>query len=417
MAAGIRKRPRHTVIGFAVVLVFLGAAVVAVTSQNGLPWASRTVVRADFDDVGSLRTGDDVRIANIRVGHVGEITYARGRAVVELEFDGERPIYRDARAVTASVGARSALGQKYVDYSPGGPDAGRLPPGKIIPATRTVGAQELSDVLDVLDKPTRDALRSTLREVGGGTAGHSADLRDALEEMPQLLPDLGTVSSALAAGDGADLTRMLRAVDTLAGRFHGRQKHIGALFGQLDTTFAAVGVDEGRPLGSSLRRAPSAMESVTDASDAARRPLADLSVAMAELREGADALGAATPDVRGVLTESPRPLRKVPPVARPAEAAVRALTGVMSDARPLAPQVADAFHQAKTPLRVLAPYTADMVTYFRNSASALGQGDKVGNWMRVYLLFSTESVSGAVQGVRDPISKRDPYPAPSSGGR
>ncbi|MGH3468317.1 MAG: MlaD family protein, partial [Thermocrispum sp.] len=135
-------RNRRLLLGLVVVVAFAASVVVAVTSTNGLPWTPRTVVRAAFDEVGSLRAGDDVRIASVRVGYVGEVSYEDGRAIAELRFDGERPIYRNARAVAASVGARSALGQKYVDFSPGGPEAGRLAPGEIIPMTRTVGAQE-----------------------------------------------------------------------------------------------------------------------------------------------------------------------------------------------------------------------------------------------------------------------------------
>lgn len=406
------KRRRHLLLGLIVVIAFAGCAVLAVTSQHGLPWASRTVVRAAFDEVGSLRAGDDVRIASIRVGYVGEVGYENGRAIAELRFDGERPIYRDARAVAASVGARSALGQKYVDFAPGDPGSGFLGPDQIIPPKQTVGAQELSDVLDVLDEPTRGALGSTVRELGHGTAGHGQDLHDTLTEMPAMLPDLGEVADALSTRDGADISGMLHAVDGLAGRFQGRQQEIGELAGRLDKTFAGVAVDRARPLADTLNKAPDTLHRVDGALRGLGPALADTEAAMRAVRPGAEALGAATPDLRAVLRDGRRPLDKVPGVAGDAEPAVDELAATFHDAKPLAPQVADTLRTARKPLEVLAPHSAEASMLFTYGANALSQGDAAGNWLRIYLLANTESASGVLPGVKDPITDRNAYPAP-----
>src|ERR1700742_4271961 len=67
-----RKR-RAVVYGAAVLIFFFCLLSLALVSQQGLPFASRTTVKAEFHDVGSMRTGDDVRIANVRVGYVSDI--------------------------------------------------------------------------------------------------------------------------------------------------------------------------------------------------------------------------------------------------------------------------------------------------------------------------------------------------------
>lgn len=413
MASGTAaKRKRHLLLGLIVVIFFAASAVLAVTSQNGLPWAPRTIVQAAFDEVGSLRAGDDVRIANIRVGYVGEVRYENGRAVAELRFDDERPIYRNAQAVAASVGARSALGQKYVDFSPGDPRAGLLGRDEVIPPKRTVGAQELSDVLDVLDDPTRAALGSTVRELGHGTAGHAQDLRDTLATMPAMLPNLGTVSEALSARNGADITNMLHAVDGLAGRFEGRQQEIGELVGRLDSTLSGVAVDKTQPLTDTLHKAPETLRKVDGALRELEPPLADAEAAMRVAGPGAEALGDATPDLRGVLREGRRPLAKVPGAAEDADPAVEKLTAAFHDAKPLAPKVAEALRTARKPLEVVAPYSAEASMLFTHGANAMSQGDAAGNWLRIYLLFNTESATGTLPGVKDPITSRNAYPAP-----
>lgn len=411
MAATRARSGRAVFTGIVVLAVFAVSLWVAVTATDGLPWENRSQVRAEFTEVGALRPGDEVRIANVRVGQVKSIQLRGDRALAVLEFEDNRPIYRDASAITASVGARSALGQKFVDFKPGTAKAGPLRPGAVIPAKKTVGAQELSDVLAVLDKPTRQGLGSTLREVGGGAAGHNADARDAIAAAPHLLPDLGTVSHALSADGGADLRAMLSATNSLSERFAGRQHEIGELAGQLDTTLRAVAVDGGGPLDRTLADAPDALRAVRGALGRLRTPLGDTATAMRELEPGAHALGQATPDMRAVLRDSLRPLGKVPGVARQAQPAVDELSTMVSDARPLAPKLTRAFGNLRHPLSVLAPYSPEISQFFTNATDALSGGDEAGHWLRFYPVPGAESVTGALP-IQDPTTKRNAYPAP-----
>lgn len=413
MMRATTRRRQSVLIGIAVMVIFGLAVWVAMAARGGVPWRTTTVVEAEFADVGALRSGDDVRISGVRVGQVGDITLEHGRAVAELVFDGERRIYRNSRAVAASVGARSALGQKYVAFRPGTPDAGEVQPGEIIPATTTAGAQELSDVLAQFDAPTRKALGSTLREVGGGALGHSQDMRDALAALPKELPDLATVARALSHDNGADLTRMMSAVDSLSSRFRDRHEQLGRMVGQLGTTFDAVAVDGGEPLAASIDKAPGTLRKVRESLRALDDPLGDTQRAMRALRPGAAALGQATPDVRAVLRDAVPVLDKVGPVARQAEPAVEDLTRTFADARPLAPKIGKALDSAQGLADTLAPYAPEISSWFTHAAAALSEGEAPGRWLRVHLIVRTDSATGAgPRGVQDPLMARNPYPAP-----
>ncbi|HWD05777.1 MAG TPA: MlaD family protein [Amycolatopsis sp.] len=417
MATGSGKwaRRRAMLLGGAIAVVFGGALYLALTASSGLPGASGTVVRATFDDVGALRAGDDVRIANVRVGQVSAIDLVDGKPRVTMRLDDDRQVFRDASAVTASVGARSALGQKYVDLNPGDPKAGKLDSAAVIPATKTVGAQELSDVLAVLDAPTRQALGSTVREVGGGAAGHVKDFSDAAGALPAIVPDLGTVSRALSAGSGQDLTRLLQVANHFAGGFSGRQQQLGELAGRLDTTLRALDADNGKPLSDTMDRAPGTLEKVRGALRDLHGPLSDTEAAVTALRPGANALGKATPDVRGVLRESIPPLQRVPGVADQAQPAVGALTGTLADARPLAPLLTSAVTTARKPLEQIAPYSPEISEFFSDFADAMKYGDAAGHFLRIYTPIDTESVTGLV-GLKDPTAARDPYAPPGTAG-
>lgn len=405
------SRTASALIGLVVVVLFVASVVFAFRAQYGLPGAATTVVKAAFDEVGSLRVGDDVRIASSRVGSVDAIRYVDGRAVVTMKLDGERPVYRNSNATAASVGARSALGQKFVDLDPGSEDAGPLGPDEVVAQRVTEGAQEVSDLFNVFDPPTRAALGSTLREVGGGFAGHSQDLRDAFSTAPQVLPDLGTVSRSLTADGGDDLVGLLESADTLASRFAGREQQISSMLTNLSATLDGVAADGAKPFEQTLRKAPDTLVAARAALEELSPTLADTRTAVTDLRPGAESLGQATPDVRGFLRDAVSPLGKVPGVADRANPAVEQLTGLMSDARPLTPRLQQTLRDASPLLASVAPYSPEISQFFTNGTSALNQGDAAGHWLRIFTLFSPETLSGTLP-VPDPTVARNADAAP-----
>src|SRR5882757_10871776 len=87
------SRAVSVLLGLLVLAVLAGATALAATADQGFPLAGRTVVTAAFDEVGSLRAGDDVRIASARVGTVRAVELRSGQqgghAVAVLELDGD----------------------------------------------------------------------------------------------------------------------------------------------------------------------------------------------------------------------------------------------------------------------------------------------------------------------------------------
>lgn len=398
--------------GVGVMVVFVVAMLFAATATEGLPFAATTTVRAAFTEIGSLREGDDVRIASARVGVVESIEPGDGEVLVTMRLDGERPLYRNAHAEAATVSARSSLGQKFVDLTPGTAESGELG-DEVIAAPQTRGAEEIGDLFTIFDEPTRAAMRSTVQQTGGGLAGHQQDLHDLLTTGPEALPALGTVSRTLSEDDGARLTALLRSTDELAGQFQGREKQIGELLASSRTTLDAFGVDRTDPLRATLNTAPGSLRDVRTALDTLNGPLADTESAMTELRPGGQALGDATPDVRGVLREAIVPLDKVPGVAEDATPALSELTETTDDLQPLSPAVATALDRAADPLTVLAPYAPEISQYFTNATSALSGHDASGHWLRIAPMVGTETVLGTGPAlVEDPTTYRNPYPAP-----
>lgn len=401
-------RSRSRLIGFAALAGFAVAFWVALTATSGLPGTPRKSLKLTFDNIGSLRKDDDVRIADVRVGHVTAIKLVDGTPQVSVALDGNRKVYKDATAVVAQ---RSALGQNYVRLNPGHPSSGELPSGTVIATPPSASAQDLANVLDVLDTKTRAALGTTLREIGGGALGHGSDLHAAAAALPSALSDVSTVSKALTVDGGADLTELLREANGLAQAFSGQQQHLTALSRQLSTTIAALQTQKGGPLAAAIKQAPAALTSVEAGLGALQRPLDLTKAAVTNLRPGVQALGAATPDVRGLLREAVTPLHKVPAVAAQAANPLQDLTGLVQDARPLAPHVTEAVTRAQTPVEYLAPYRYDITQFFTYFRSALSYGQPDKHFLRIYLTPGTQTVSGVLP-IPDPLVFRNAYPAP-----
>jgi phospholipid/cholesterol/gamma-HCH transport system substrate-binding protein len=418
----VMRRRRAVVLGAGVLIFFVALVTLSLVSQQGLPFAPRTTVKAAFEDVGALRTGDDVRMANVRVGYVQQVdlvdaahapTGQSKLAIAILKLDGERPVYNNAQAITASVGARSALGQKFVELNPGDPSAGLLPPDAVVPPVHTIGAQELSDVLAVLDVPTRQAIGSFVRNVGGGLAGRGEDFNVAAQALPDVLPDLGTVSAAFANNGGRDTAALLRSTNELSVSFAGRQEQIGQLLGKLDRTFAALNADGGGPLAQTLQMSPSVLRDTRKALQSLDTPLANTAQAARDLRPGGESLGKATPDFRGFVTDSRSPLDKVPGVSDDAQPALGDLRDTVDKARPLTPMLVDAFGRGGPLAQLVSPYSPEAALFFTNATDALKNGNDSYHWLRVDTGLNADSAFDAISTpIRNPLQGRDAYPAP-----
>ena len=318
-----------------------------------------------------------------------------------MQLPGGFEVHDDA---SVRVRSRSLLGQKYVQIDPGTSAAGRLA-GDVIGQDRTTTVVDIVDMVDTLDAPTREALGTTLSELGSGAAGRGPDLNAILEAAPDLLADL-TVSGRTLTAEETRLVAFLVTAERLSGRFTGREAQLEALMGQLGDTLAAVAADEGRALAETIERLPATLDAATPALRDLGAAAATLGPAVADLGPTAIALGVATPDLRAFFRESVPVTGKVPGVSGLTSPALSALTGTFNDARPLAPALRRAFASAADQLEVMAPYAADLDLLLDGLAEALSEGDANGNYLRVAVVLAAANQSG----------NRNPYPAPGESG-
>ncbi|NQT18661.1 MAG: MCE family protein, partial [Planctomycetes bacterium] len=108
------------------------------------PFREKIMWRVQFDDVGGLKAGNEVRTSGVEVGKVKEIGLEDGAAIVTIQVFKELPYYEDGKITIASV---SPLGGKFVAIEPGGPRAPLADTSEII-----YGEAPPEDITDALNR-------------------------------------------------------------------------------------------------------------------------------------------------------------------------------------------------------------------------------------------------------------------------
>ena len=210
---------RGIVVKFTVfALVSLLLAVVLVnTMLNGVHGRTDSY-RAEFTDVAGLRSGDDVRVAGVRVGRVQGIRVAHGGAEVRFQIADDQPLLTTTKIV---MRYQNLLGQRYLALVQG-PDRGaRVHPGATVPLSRTSPGFDLTELLNGF-RPLFEALRPD--DVNALATSIVKVLQGEGGTVESLLAQTGRLTSFLADRDavvGQVLDNLTPVLSDLAG--HGTQ--------------------------------------------------------------------------------------------------------------------------------------------------------------------------------------------------
>ena len=141
-----------------------------------------TVV-AHFEDSGGIFAGGEVTYRGVRVGQVEKLELTDSGVDVYLDIDNEYDrIPADAKAV---VGNRSAVGEQYVELQPQSDGKPYLSDDAEIAVENTELPIRtdtlLTDISTTVGSVDRDALRTTVDELGKGFAGTGEDLQNIID--------------------------------------------------------------------------------------------------------------------------------------------------------------------------------------------------------------------------------------------
>jgi phospholipid/cholesterol/gamma-HCH transport system substrate-binding protein len=246
-----------------VVITVAATAVLGLTIANA-DFGGTNGYSARFTDVTSLNTGDDVRIAGVKVGEVTSISIV-DRRQAEVTFDIQNDITLPA-SVTATIKYRNLVGQRYLALDQGaGPINQTLPPGGSIPLSRTQPALDLTELFNGF-KPLFQALSpddvnqlsyeiiqvfqgegGTIDSLLASTAQLTSTIADKDKVIGQVIDNLNTVLGTVNA-HGTQLADLVTTTQQLVTGLAADRQPIGdaiSSLGQLANTTAGL-LDQGR---------------------------------------------------------------------------------------------------------------------------------------------------------------------------
>jgi phospholipid/cholesterol/gamma-HCH transport system substrate-binding protein len=204
---------------------------------------SYTVV-AHFADSGGIFAGAEVSYRGVRVGRVGKLALTDNGVDVYLDVDNSYDtIPSDALAV---VGNRSAVGEQYVELQPQVDTGPYLSDSSQIDQqdTRTPIPTEklLTDITQTVESVDKQALRTTVTEMGKAFDGTGQDLQRIIDTgnsfiasanenfdvTTALIKDSNTVLRGQVASTGA-IRRFARDLALFSGSLAGSDRDLRAV--------------------------------------------------------------------------------------------------------------------------------------------------------------------------------------------
>ena len=228
--------------GVLTLVVIVVAGYFGFTRAN--PFANPYEVSAVVTNAQNLKRGAPVRIAGVEVGKVVKIESTgdgEQTARVKMELKDEAlPLHKDARL---QIRPRILLeGNYFVDLKPGSRSAGDVADGSTLPVSQTASSVTLSDVLSVLDRDTRDDLRTLLSEYATALNGGGAEALN--RAIPYFEPayKYGAVTNDALLGEQPtkDIQRVLRGQQQVAAALSDNPEALAGLVTDLNTTAGAI---------------------------------------------------------------------------------------------------------------------------------------------------------------------------------
>ncbi|TCK26282.1 MlaD family protein [Pseudonocardia endophytica] len=310
------------------------------------------LVTAMFADASPILEGNDVLMDGVPVGKVRSMTVVGNQSAVTVALEPEAmPVHRDARMTIKPV---SLLGERFIEYDRGSPQAPLLGPDEPLPVEQTGRPSDLDQLLNAINDPTGRALAGLVTTLGDGMRdnGKNADeavkalapamtdtenlvrvLNDQSATLQQLVDNTEPVAGALAADDGKRLDGLVDSANQLLGTTADRQKALNETLVRAPDTLAQTrGALE--DLAGVTRSATPTLRSM--------RPTTDNLVAIsAELQTFADSADPALASSQPVLDRARELLAEARPVVSDLKPAGPDLRGTAAGLDPLANEFTD----------------------------------------------------------------------------
>ena len=255
-----RVNPYHSGLIAAIVLAVVMTGVFISGIPGGpeipTPWSQQTTLHVQLADADALAPHASVEIAGVKVGEVRSVEASGNVSVATLQIGSQwADIHSDA---TVYLRPHGLFGPKYIDIVPGTAAAPRVSDGGTLQVNQTVQPVDLNAILQDLQAPEQQQLRTTIVELGQAAAGQGDDVNHLLAAADSLSQVLQTPLNAVAKVS-PQLSDMLVNDASFNNAF--AQTPLDQLVANSESTWQAFAVNAGH-LQSLLTHADSALTSL-----------------------------------------------------------------------------------------------------------------------------------------------------------
>lgn len=250
---------------FIVAMLMVTAMLFAIFGQyRGGP---SNTYRAMFNDASSLKSGDAVKVAGVRVGSVNKVALQPDNTVM-VTFAADDDI-KLTNATKVAVRYLNLVGDRYLELidSPG--SAKIQPPGSVIGSDRTEPALDLDLLLGGL-KPVVQGLNP--QAVNSLTNSLISILQGQDGNLESLFSRTSAFSTALA-DNSQTVQQLIDNLNTVVGTINKDGKQFSATVDRLEQLITGLAADRD-PIGNAITALDSGAASLTDLLTEARAPLA-----------------------------------------------------------------------------------------------------------------------------------------------
>jgi virulence factor Mce-like protein len=314
-----------------------------------------------------LAVESDVRISGIPVGKVVAISLGPDHRVhATLQLDGRyAPLHS---GVTATLRAKSLLGETFVELAPGPRADPAIPEGGTIAAAQVAPSVTFDEVLRTFDPATRVAFQGWLQGLSAGLGGTGAELNGALGELDPFSSDGGRLLADLD-GQRAAVAALVRNTQIVVGALNARQGQLRTLVSGANRTFAATAASD-RALAAAVVGLPAFERGSIAALRRLDRFAADASPVLDALAPTENALAPAVSALRGAAPPLQALLTGLGPLSAASTRGEPALEQTLAQLTPPLTQLAPALRQLRPLLAFVGGYQGELQAALANLTAA-----------------------------------------------
>ena len=390
--------------------VVLGGAIALVIAGVWFLAGNTYTVKVALPSATNIVNGATVQLNGFEVGSVSKIQAQENQAILELKIDRDyAPLHEGAVVL---VPFKALLGERVVDITDG-PSTNAAIPNHGLIVGQMPKPTEFDQILNTLDRPTLDHLKSLVNGLDDTVKGHEGDVNATLQASGPALQALGGVLDAIGT-DGPAIRALVTRLNELTGTVANHQSDVRTVVTQL-TRLTSLAASRQQQLRDSLSALPPTLETAKSTLDKVPPVAHEVVPLLHDLDPATERLESVADNLHGLLKDLRPTLHDLKPTIRDLNELFDNTPGLFDDYNKTAPELTKALDNLSEPLDFLRPYTPEAIGWLSNWNSAFANYDSNGHFARIFVQAGSTSLMGN-PGVIPPGVRVTPYPAPGQNG-